>query len=159
MTRDNNFPCRGRSRSNGRRTFNSVSRASSIGPQFGQYQQKSRRGIKCYNCRSCVTSRMTAAIAWAIVTVKVKGALETGGSTDLKAVLIRTLNTGCRPSVPYLNKRSSKKKVRYRKPRGTQLTSSPLQMSTYQTIRRPFIKIGSCWRYLESSMAFSALVC
>ena len=59
-----------------------------------------------------VATGVTAAIAQAMATVTVKGALEIEGSDNLKTVFIRTSSTGCRPSAPHPNKRSSKKKIR-----------------------------------------------
>ena len=79
--------------------------------------------------KSWVTMRATAAIARAMATITVKGALETGWSADLKAVHIRTSSIGCRPSAPHPNKRSSKTKARERTPQATLPTASPLQTS------------------------------
>ena len=70
--------------------------------------------------KSWVTTRVTAAIAQAIAMVKVKGALEIGGSADLRAALIRTSSTGCRPSALHPSKRSSKRKVMLLKLQATQ---------------------------------------
>ena len=109
--------------------------------------------------KSWVTTRVTVAIAQAMAMIKVKGALEIWGSADLRAALTRTSSTRCRPSAPYPSKRPSERKVRLLKPHAAPPTAFLLPTSADQQSRRPFIKVESCWRFMASSMAFSARVC
>ena len=44
-------------------------------------------------------------------------------------------------------------------PQATLPTAPSMQTSTDQSGCRFFIKVGSCWRFLKSSMAFSVLIC
>ena len=108
-SRRGNFRRRGQGRSITRCSSSTGSRASSSGTGYGQHQ--SRRPVKCFNCQKIGHYACDCRNRSRVALYKDKKALETEGSTALKAVRTRTSNTEYQLSTPPPSKTSSKRRV------------------------------------------------